>query len=738
MIPSSGRLPTMTNSFPVDACEDVLLSEIISKVNVAYFPTPDNWYSIGGSEDSLQIAQSMENRGTFWFNLKYDPQLARFVKIDYEKEFEAILSQTCTGKCSFCVVNLAKHTESVLKLLDNSCLEIHNEKIRVGDAIFLSPEAYLMPSNDVRGDSKNLKYSQKKDENIHPEYYRHMNSTIKGSNLETPDPFRIAVIEEIRPQGEDIPQLLIRKLYRPENTIFSKEESSQIDQHLLYWSHEIIVIDSSFIQGKCVLRPSALLSDVASWTKNGFNRFHFKETYTNGSWKPLQESVIQRYSDSSKYPLDEGEYPTISRPLRALDVFAGCGGLSVGLEQSGISESKWAIEHWGPAADGFAYNHQNCVVIQDDCNKVLQEVMDGRSVNRQGQPLPQKGEVELIAGGPPCQGFSMMNHFTQREYSQFKNGLVVSHLSYCDYYRPKFFILENVKNFASFKKSLVLKMCMQALIRMGYQCTFGVLQAGSFGLPQTRHRCFLLAAAPDQNLPYYPEPVHTFGKVSLNVHVEEKLFNPNCRWMNSAPLRTVTVQDAIFDLPEISGGPTYRSLFYKTPALTDFQKMLRAGCGQTVKDHESRAMNAISELRMSLIPTDPGSDWRDLPNVRRRMKDGTMSEKLQYFYKVATHTTSNTALRGVCSCARGKAYKCDPPNMQQKNTTIPFALVHTGYRSNNWSGLYGRLDWHGFFSTTITFPDPMGKQGRVLHPEQPRVVSVRECARSQGFPDNFR
>jgi site-specific DNA-cytosine methylase len=47
------------------------------------------------------------------------------------------------------------------------------------------------------------------------------------------------------------------------------------------------------------------------------------------------------------------------------------------------------------------------------------------------------------------------------------------------------------------------------------------------------------------------------------------------------------------------------------------------------------------------------------------------------------------------------------------------------------------VSWDGYFSTTVTDPEPMGKQGRVLHPEQDRVVSVRECARSQGFPDTY-
>lgn len=109
---------------------------------------------------------------------------------------------------------------------------------------------------------------------------------------------------------------------------------------------------------------------------------------------------------------------------------------------------------------------------------------------------------------------------------------------------------------------------------------------------------------------------------------------------------------------------------------------------------------------------------------------------------------------------------CDPAD-RQFNTLIPWCLPHTGNRHNHWAGLYGRLEWDGFFSTTVTNPEPMGKQvgaarsvppktkgvppslfffqllplspqGRVLHPEQHRVVSVRECARSQGFPDTYR
>lgn len=69
--------------------------------------------------------------------------------------------------------------------------------------------------------------------------------------------------------------------------------------------------------------------------------------------------------------------------------------------------------------------------------------------------------------------------------------------------------------------------------------------------------------------------------------------------------------------------------------------------------------------------------------------------------------SSTGSLRGVCSCATGKP--CDAMD-KQFNTLIPWCLPHTGNRHNHWAGLYGRLEWDGFFSTTVTNPEPMGKQ----------------------------
>ena len=82
---------------------------------------------------------------------------------------------------------------------------------------------------------------------------------------------------------------------------------------------------------------------------------------------------------------------------------------------------------------------------------------------------------------------------------------------------------------------------------------------------------------------------------------------------------------------------------------------------------------------------------------------------------------------------------------------IPLLTVHLCYtlylcdiylpranKNNNWQGCYGRVQGQGVFRTTLTDPEPLGKQGLVLHPDQDRLVSVRECARSQGFKDSYR
>ena len=87
-------------------------------------------------------------------------------------------------------------------------------------------------------------------------------------------------------------------------------------------------------------------------------------------------------------------------------------------------------------------------------------------------------QVDIMVGGPPCQGFSLLNIYKEKEYSKFKNSLISTYLSYCDFYRPRFYILENVRNLVANEGGMVLKLILSSLVRMGYQvCCFGIISS---------------------------------------------------------------------------------------------------------------------------------------------------------------------------------------------------------------------------------------------------------------------
>ena len=261
------------------------------------------------------------------------------------------------------------------------------------------------------------------------------------------------------------------------------------------------------------------------------------------------------------------DYPEVQR-LACLDIFSGCGGLSHGLLQAGVAQVKWAVEMNQPAAEAFKLNHPSATVFKEDCTEILRKIKAGEKSDQYGQALPKKGEVDLLCCGPPCQGFSSANRFKDSKKSQLKNALVSTCLSYCKHFKPRFFVLENVLNFATHKKGFVLRSCMRTLTNLGYQATVGVLQAGQYGLPQTRRRVFLIAAAPGEKLPDFPEPQHvfapqvflvcvkiacqscTFQACNLSFKIGGKRFTTPTRWQKEAPYRATTVRNAISDLPK--------------------------------------------------------------------------------------------------------------------------------------------------------------------------------------------
>ena len=113
------------------------------------------------------------------------------------------------------------------------------------------------------------------------------------------------------------------------------------------------------------------------------------------------------------------------------------------------------------------------------------------------QKTPKKGKVDFICGGLQDQG----------QYTLFKNSWIISYLSYNDYYRPKCLVMGMIENVISFKRSLTLRLIFSCITRMGYQNTFGILQAGNCGVTQASKRLIIMAETPEERLPFYPEPI---------------------------------------------------------------------------------------------------------------------------------------------------------------------------------------------------------------------------------------
>lgn len=759
--------------FLSDQCREASFKSIRSKATVIYKKAPENWSELGNTDIDNDI-KDIDGK-TFFYQLKYDPTSARFEDPPPDPECPEKISHRF---CPCCIrLDLLKQQdipkvynrieEKSSKEVIYELVKYKNEEYKVGSAVFLYPQAFQFQHKRTYEESKN---SSRKcvDEDIYPEFYRKADDKTTFSNVDTPEPFHIGYINAIYATTNDVSVpasnifIKVNKMYRPENTHRDLALMEQSDINMVYWSNEICIVNFSLVAGKCYLAYFKNMNEsIEEWSMGGPNRFYFTEAYNpkektfdeppyniintskSGKGKGKGKSVAKKVKGAEKKQIIETavDYTAIPRKLRMLDMFAGCGGLSEGMHQADVAKSLWAIEKDNSAANAYRLNNPKTTVFSEDCNKLLEKVINGENVDDNGQKLPQKGDVELLCGGPPCQGFSGMNRFNSRQYSLFKNSLIVTTLSYCDYYRPKYFVMENVRNFVFCKKNMVLKLTIRCLIRMGYQCSFGIVQAGSYGVPQTRRRMILIAAAPGEILPKFPEPTHVFSKrcCSLTIMIDNKKYNINYAWKESAPYRTITVKDALYDLPEIKCGSNIEEMSYVGEPITYFQRKMRGKPYQSIlTDHICKEMSPLVEARMSLIPTTSGSDWRDLPNIVVRLSDGTFSKKLEYTHDDEKAGRSSTnAFRGVCSCSTGKSQPCDPTD-KQFNTLIPWCLPHTSSRHNNWKGLYGRIEWKGFFSTTITNPEPMGKMGRVLHPAQNRVVSVRECARSQAFPDSFR
>lgn len=360
------------------------------------------------------------------------------------------------------------------------------------------------------------------------------------------------------------------------------------------------------------------------------------------------------------------------RQLTYIDLFAGCGGLSLGLHLAGW-KGLFAIEK---NKDAFQTLHFNLVeklkhfewadwlpVQPWDINQVIAEY--------ETQLKSLQGKVDMIVGGPPCQGFSTAG---RRVEGDVRNGLVQSYLQFVDLVKPKIIFFENVKGFTlKFEKNktkgiVYANYVEQRLGELGYDVDGDMIDFSEFGIPQKRVRFILIGIRKD---------VANKKKV-LATDFFKLLLENRMKFLVSKGLKNnkTTLEQAISDLlykhglTETPDRRNFATGLYGKPQ-SAYQKMMRKGQRENIPDSHSFANHRPTiAARFSEILDACGRNR----NVERQM----LREK----YRISKHTI--IPLEG--------------PNQTPTLTTLPDDFIHYC---------------------------------------EPRILTVREYARIQSFPDWF-
>lgn len=698
--------------FLTNECMDFQLQEVKQSVHVDIrsIPWGHQHRKANANTDKIDRARAEERKKQglpteYYCKSLYWPERGAFFTLPYSS------MGLGSGSCQACDLKEAESSKEKFILDASSASFIYQGiKYSVDDYIYVSPSYFSLEEKEAE--------IYKSGRNVGLKAYA------------VCQVLEICDLKQSKKSDANSVRVKVRRFFRPEDISLEKAYSSDIRE--VYYNENMHTIPLDVIEGKCEIRKKKDLGpqDVPYTPDHIFFCEHLYDP-SRGSIKQLPSHIKLQYSagqqnDDATFRKKKGkckEGENNSEPekvasagnrLSTLDIFAGCGGLSQGLEQSDISNTKWAIEYDAAAGDAFKLNHPGSLVFVNNCNVILSAIMQkcGDADDCISTPeaaelaasldqvevdnLPLPGQVDFINGGPPCQGFSGMNRFNQSTWSKVQCEMILAFLSFAEYYRPKFFLLENVRTFVSFNQGQTFRLTLASLLEMGYQVRFGILEAGAYGVPQSRKRAFIWAASPEELLPEWPEPIHVFAAPELKISMSKNLQYSAVRSTSKgAPFRSLTVRDTIGDLPPVVNGASNRSLEYQSEPISWFQKKIR-GSMNMLTDHISKEMNELNLIRCQRIPKRPGSDWRDLPDEKVKLSNGQMAD------------------------------------------LIPWCLPNTAKRHNQWKGLFGRLDWEGNFPTSITDPQPMGKVGMCFHPEQDRIVTVRECARSQGFPDSYK
>lgn len=279
--------------------------------------------------------------------------------------------------------------------------------------------------------------------------------------------------------------------------------------------------------------------------------------------------------------------------LNCVELFAGAGGLALGLEWAGLETILASEVHPDPCKT-ISKNFKNVPVICGDI-----KAYSGRSLLKEAGVRSNK-HINVVAGGPPCQGFSNAG---LKDPDDPRNTLIGDYIRIVNDLKPDYFILENVVGLTTLHKGELFNRVLESLDELGYKFHWKVLFAADYGVPQMRKRLIIIGAKSGR-LPQFPEPT--------NFKVGDGQID-----LLGAQTPYVTCGDAIGDLPLINQGETVTK--YDKQPKTAFQKLMR-GSSKELYNHVASKHRQETMDYYGLLP--PGGTWLDIPKHLRKKKQG--------------------------------------------------------------------------------------------------------------------
>lgn len=263
--------------------------------------------------------------------------------------------------------------------------------------------------------------------------------------------------------------------------------------------------------------------------------------------------------------------------MTVVDLFCGAGGLSEGFRQAGYRVLAGS-DFDETAGRTFSATHPEAVFLGGKIQDLSVETL-----LRATRLCP--GELDVLVGGPPCQGYSVYNH--GRGLHDPRAGLFKEYLRIVEGLRPRWLVMENVSGLQSIANGAIIREIESSMNALGYAVGWKVLRSEDYGVPQERRRIFFIANRTGASIDF---PVATHGP-DLEPYV--------------------TIWDAIGDLPALANGEGKTgSSRYDSAAVTSYQDRMRNA--EHLTNHSAPRLSAVNEARMRHIPS--GGSWRDIPH----------------------------------------------------------------------------------------------------------------------------